>query len=129
VVGEARQCTECSSPVQGDRRAIYCSNACRQRAYRAKKGQLPNATAVYYVRSRITVSQNETVPSAPRSMSRPASILKNELQEVALTRSPSMIRRLGHRCQPVGSGRPPLRLGAKTVKMSLQRPTEALVAR
>lgn len=62
-------------------------------------------------------------------MSLPAGILRNELQEEALTRSPGMIRRLGDRCQPVGVVFHRFDQGPKPYKKSLQRPTEALVAR
>ena len=50
----------CAMPVRGDRRRIYCSPACKQVAYRAKKAQLSNATAVYYVRYSRSVSQGGT---------------------------------------------------------------------
>jgi hypothetical protein len=40
---------------------MYCSAACKQVAYRAKQRQLSNANGVYYVKSKGTLSQVETL--------------------------------------------------------------------
>jgi hypothetical protein len=58
---KAGRCPSCGGLARMDARAIYCSKACRQAAYRLRKRQLSNADGVYYVRSRVMSPQVETL--------------------------------------------------------------------